>query len=60
MTFLANGIIVSFFIEVMHRYRDRYAMESILSKEAHDALKESTQHYKSILDHLFVLTRIQF
>ncbi|MCE5180806.1 MAG: PAS domain S-box protein [Betaproteobacteria bacterium] len=53
MVFLMDGIVVSFSIEVMHRYRQKYAQELQHSLEAHSALKGSTQYLKRILDNLF-------
>ncbi|OGS80928.1 MAG: hypothetical protein A2061_03570 [Gallionellales bacterium GWA2_59_43] len=53
VVFLMDGIIVSFSIEAMHRYRQKYAFELKQSTEAHNALIDSTKNLKKILDHLF-------
>lgn len=53
LVFLADGFIVSFTIEVMHRYRERYAFELQKSLETHSVLVDSNQHLKNILDNLF-------
>jgi diguanylate cyclase (GGDEF)-like protein/PAS domain S-box-containing protein len=53
MVFLFDGILLSFLIEAMHRYRRQYALELEQSIEAHEALRESTRHFKKILDNLF-------
>ncbi len=52
MVFLMDGIIMSYAIEAMHRYRRRYALELQQSREAHAALEESTQYLKTIIDNL--------
>lgn len=52
MVFLMDGIIMSYAIEAMHRYRQRYALELQQSRDAHAALEESTQYLKTIIDNL--------
>jgi diguanylate cyclase (GGDEF)-like protein/PAS domain S-box-containing protein len=53
LIFLMDGIIVSFSIEAMHRYRLHYALELARSTGAHAELEESTRHFRQILDNLF-------
>lgn len=53
MVFLMDGIIMSYAIEAMHRYRQRYALELQQSRDAHAALEESTQYLKTIIDNLY-------
>ncbi|MBK6999147.1 MAG: PAS domain S-box protein [Rhodoferax sp.] len=53
LVFLMDGIIISYAIEAMHRYRQRYALELQQSRDAHAALEESTQYLKTIIDNLF-------
>lgn len=52
MVFIMDGIIMSYAIEAMHRYRQRYALELQQSRDAHAALAESTQYLKTIIDNL--------
>ena len=53
MVFLMDGIIVSFSIEAMHRFRLQYVLELKQSAQAHASLERSAQHFKKILDNLF-------
>ncbi len=53
LVFFTDGFIVSYAIEIMHRYRERYAMELQGESEAHLALVNSTRYLKRILDNLF-------
>lgn len=53
IVFLIDGSIVSFSIEAMHRYREKYVSELNLATESHQALIRSTIHLKQILDNLF-------
>ncbi|MFI4939053.1 MAG: EAL domain-containing protein [Burkholderiales bacterium] len=53
LIFLIDGVIVSFSIEAMHRYRLHYAVELARSMRAHAELEASTRHFRQILDNLF-------
>ena len=53
LVFLSDGVIISFAIEVLHRYRYRFALELEQSRKAHATLQGSTQYLKTILDNLF-------
>jgi diguanylate cyclase (GGDEF)-like protein/PAS domain S-box-containing protein len=53
IVFLTDGIIISVAIESLHRYRQRYAHELKISREAHAALQDSARSLQTILDNLF-------
>ena len=51
--FLIDTIIVSFSIEAMHRYREKFTLQLQQTSEMYAALEESTQYMTKILDNLF-------
>ncbi|MDK9726018.1 MAG: PAS domain S-box protein [Sterolibacteriaceae bacterium MAG5] len=53
MVFLTDGVIISFAIESLHRYRLRSAIELRATQDAHAVLMDSTQYLRTILDNLF-------
>jgi diguanylate cyclase (GGDEF)-like protein/PAS domain S-box-containing protein len=53
LAFLANGIIVSFSIEVMHRYRERYSRSLRQAEEARAVAMARKRRLTQILDNLF-------
>ena len=53
IVFLVDGLTVTLTVEVLHRYRHRFAQDLAATRCEHETLLEKTQYLKTIIDNLF-------